>query len=259
MIPVVGVFKSRLDAERSANELRSASVPKDAINILAPGASEKQIGAIPVTDSEQPGIGKALGGVVGGAIGAAAGAELGAIAASVFIPGVGLVLAVGAAAVALLAAGGAVGGFFAGKALDEALTEGLPVDEIYVYEDALRSGRTVLFASAHDTAQAEAIRKILTGAGAESVDQARESWWLGVRADEEATYAADGLDFKADERDFRAGFEAAHRPHFRGRSYQDAEEDLKKTYPDSYAKQGFRRGYARGQFHREELVKKYKQ
>src|SRR5580693_275471 len=120
MVPVVGVFKSRLDAERAGNQLRSAGVQQEAINILAPSASDKQIQAIPVTDTEEPGMGKAVGGVVGGAVGAAAGAELAAIAATVFIPGVGPILAIGVAAVALLAAGGAVGGFFAGRALDEA-------------------------------------------------------------------------------------------------------------------------------------------
>jgi hypothetical protein len=259
MVPVVGVFKSRLDAERAGNQLRSAGVQQEAINILAPSASDKQIQAIPVTDTEEPGMGKAVGGVVGGAVGAAAGAELAAIAATVFIPGVGPILAIGVAAVALLAAGGAVGGFFAGRALDEALTDGLPVDDIYVYEAALRNGRTVLIASAHDHAQSEVIRPILTAAGAESVDAARESWWLGLRDDQEAKYRADGLDFKADEPNYRAGFEASQRPSFRGRSYQQAEGDLKKEYPDSYSNQAFRRGYASGESHREGLLNEYKQ
>ena len=259
MVPTVGVFKSRQQAENAAKALRSAGVPRDKINMLAPGASAKQIETVPVTDTEQTGMGRAMGGVVGGALGAAAGAELGAIAATILIPGFGAVIAIGAVAVALLGGGGAVGGFFVGGALDEALTEGLPVDEMYVYEDALRRGRTVLFAFAHDDAQAATARKVLDQAGAESIDAALESWWLGLRTDEEAMYVSDGLDFKADESNYRAGFEAAQQVRFRGRSYDQAKDDLQKKYPAAGATEAFRRGYARGESYRGDLIERHKQ
>lgn len=123
--------------------------------------------------AEEPGIGKALGGVVGISVGGAVGAELGAAAASLFFPGVGPVLATGIMGAALLGLGGAVGGAKLGRKLDESLTEGLPVDELYVYKDALRKGRSVLIAPAKDDRQAELARKAMEEAGADSVDSAR--------------------------------------------------------------------------------------
>jgi hypothetical protein len=259
MVPIVGVFKSREQAEIAAKALRSAGVPRDKINMLAPGASSKQIETIPVTDTEQTGMGKAMGGVVGGALGAAAGAELGAIAATILIPGFGAIIGIGAVAVALLGGGGAIGGFFLGGALDEAMTEGLPVDEMYVYEDALRRGRAVLFAFAHDDAQAATVRRVLTSSGAETVDAALESWWLGLRTDEEAMYLSDGLDFKADESNFRDGFETAQQVRFRDRSYDQAKDDLLKKHPAAGAAEAFRRGYARGQSYRRDLIARHSQ
>ncbi len=70
----------------------------------------------------------------------AAGLEFGAAAATVLIPGVGPVLAVGLAAAAILGIGGAVGGAAAGAALEKDSTTGLPADELFVYKDALRQG-----------------------------------------------------------------------------------------------------------------------
>lgn len=259
MVPVVGVFSSHDKAIEAARAAQSAGLPKDKINLLSPGASAHEIESIPVTDTEEAGMGKALGGVVGGAVGAAAGAELGAIAATILVPGFGALIAIGAVAVALLGTGGAVGGFLLGGALDENLTEGLPVDEMYVYEDALKQGKTVLFGFAHDDAQAESVREALAAAGAESIDAARESWWLGLRSDEEAAYNADGFNFTADEADFRAGFEGAQFAVNQGRSYDQAKDDLKKRYPSRYDKDAFRRGYARGQSYRLELAKAHAQ
>ena len=55
--------------------------------LLIPGATASQVAAVPITETEQPGMGKAVGGVLGGAIGMAAGMELGAAAATILIPG----------------------------------------------------------------------------------------------------------------------------------------------------------------------------
>jgi hypothetical protein len=71
MKAVVGVFKSRSDAERSAAELVPLEIPKARINILTPEVTEKEIAAIPADTGEQTGTGKAMGAVVGGAMGVA--------------------------------------------------------------------------------------------------------------------------------------------------------------------------------------------
>ena len=71
--------------------------------------SEEQVHSVPVSETEQPGVGKAIGGVVGAALGMAGGFELG-VGITALVPGVGPVLAVGLAGMALLGAGGAVAG-----------------------------------------------------------------------------------------------------------------------------------------------------
>ena len=57
--------------------------------------------------------------------------------------------------------------------------------------------------------EADAVRGALEHAGAESVDRAREMWWIGLRDAEKEKYQADGGNFEDDERYFRCGFEAA--------------------------------------------------
>src|SRR5207247_7341700 len=136
-------------------ELKAASISPEDINLLTPQASEDRVASIPVADTEQPGMGKALGGVVGGAVGAASGLSLGAAAASIFIPAVGPVLAIGLLGAALFGAGGAIGGALAGGALEGGMDEGLPVDEMFVYEDALRQGRSVVVVLAEESLRAD--------------------------------------------------------------------------------------------------------
>jgi hypothetical protein len=77
MNSVAGICRSRTDAERGAAALHSAGVPRDAINLLSPGATAKQVQSVPTTAAEPPGIGKALGVAVGGTIGVAGGFLLG--------------------------------------------------------------------------------------------------------------------------------------------------------------------------------------
>jgi hypothetical protein len=80
------------------------------------------------------------------------------------------VLAIGILGAAIFGAAGATGGALIGKALEEELSEGLPVDEIYVYEDALRQGRSVVAVLVEEEEQAQAARTILIENGAESID-----------------------------------------------------------------------------------------
>src|SRR6202050_4113274 len=138
MKSVVGIFGERLEAERGAKMLDAAGIARSRIAVLTPQSTEQEIAAVPTMDAEQPGMGVALGATVGGAVGLASGVTLGALA-SVLIPGVGPILAIGFAAGAL----GFVGGGALGGKLDNSLSDGLPQEELYVYEDALRQGRSV--------------------------------------------------------------------------------------------------------------------
>lgn len=246
MKTVVGIFTSQREAERAVDLLRAAGIAESCINLLTPCADAQDLDAVPTTQTEQPGMGKALGGVVGGAAGLAAGSHLGSVVATSLIPGVGPVIAIGIASAALLGIGGAVGGAVAGGAVENSLATGLPEDELFVYEDALRKGRSVVFVLTDDEAWAEGARDALAQAGAESLDAARRQWWIGLRGAEEEAYRTQGGDFQQDETEYRCGFEAALHKTTRDKSYQEATSYLRDRYPQLYQKESFRRGYERG-------------
>src|SRR5207244_3221106 len=144
---VVGIFSSSSDAERAAARLAEIGVPPSGIRQLTTNTSERQIHSIiPIAETEQPGMGKAIGGLLGFVVAAAiAIAVIGALrgGSGQFSPAVLL-------GAAVLGACGAVAGAFAGGALENRMSTGLPKDEIYLYEDALRAGRSVVFAFAAD-------------------------------------------------------------------------------------------------------------
>ena len=255
MQTVVGIFTSQVAAERAAERLCSLALTREQINFLIPGASQAQLEQVPTTETEQPGMGRALGGVVGGAIGA--GGLMSTAVISTLIPGLGPITAIGVVSLGLAGLlGGALAGVAVGGALENALSNGLPKDELYVYEDALRQGRTVLIVLTEDATQAEAARVTLAQAGAESLDAARDTWWVGLRDAEAETYTAQGWDFTQDEDMYRRGFEAALRADVAGKSYTDVVGYLQAHYPDVYSSEAFHRGYARGQAYYEEFMAK---
>lgn len=247
MKTIVGILTSRSSAELAVERLRRIGINTENINLLAPGAARGQLDEIPTTETEQPGMGSAMGGVVGGALGAAGGMGVGAAIATLLVPGAGAVFAIGVAGAALLGAGGAVGGAAAGEALEDSMARGLPIDELFVYEDALRQGRSVVIVFATDDDQADKARATLFATGAESVDAARENWWVGLRDHEKANYSETNQDFEARETSYRLGFETALHPSFRGRSYSEAIDSLRAKQPREYVEDSFRRGYERGQ------------
>jgi hypothetical protein len=237
MPTVAGVFRLRERAKQAAVDLRESGLRS--VNLLIPGAISSQVDGVSTSETEQPGMGRAVGGVVGGAVGMAAGMELGAAAATILIPGVGPVLAVGLAAAAILGVGGAVGGAVAGAALEKDSTTGLPADELFVYKDALKQGRSVIFVEARDEDEAEKARAVFAHAGAESIDAAREEWWIGLRSAEKEHYHALGGHFESAEEDYRRGFETALR------------ESNGEANATPAGNEAFRCGYERGiEYHR---------
>jgi hypothetical protein len=245
MEAVVGIFTSYAAAERAGERLRAIGIPPDRLNYLTPGASTAEVEAVPTTETESPGVAKVLGGVIGGATGVSTG-MLGLAVASAIIPGIGPVTAIGIAAAALLGLGGAVAGAAVGDTLEEQLSTGLPKDELFVYQAALREGRTVLIALVDDETTAEAAREALRAAGAESIDAARERWWIGLRDAEAETYSAQGGDFSRDELTYRRGFEAALHSATAGKPYGEVVDYLRVRYADIYQETAFRHGYERG-------------
>ena len=145
MTPIVGVFQTRTDAEGCSATLVANEIGKSKIHLLTPNVSKEELASVPTIHAEEPGIGKALGAVVGGAMGLAGGgfARLPRLSwpfcrvwerwSHWVFPGAGLLTALGAFG------GGAVGG-----ALENSVFKGLPDEELFVYRDALRMGRSVL-------------------------------------------------------------------------------------------------------------------
>jgi len=82
MESIVGIFNSFADAKRASAILRTLGIPDNRITALSPHTTEAELEAqIPTTETEQPGMGAALGGTVGAALGTAGGLEAGAAAA----------------------------------------------------------------------------------------------------------------------------------------------------------------------------------
>lgn len=177
MKTVVGIFSSSPAADRAAGNLVNAGVPPENIRQLTPGSSEREIhSAIPTAETEQPGMGKAVGAVVGFVVG---------VTAAFGVPAVlqGAIGALQQTSLILAAVGGVVGaaiGVLAGGALEARLSTGLPKDEIYFYEEALRRGRCIVFVFASNNRQEEIARRTLDRAGADSLDAADESWRVGL-------------------------------------------------------------------------------
>jgi hypothetical protein len=243
MNTVVGVFQSRSVAERACADLAPLGIPERRVSVLTPQMTERELAAIPKIEAEQPGMGKALGAAVGGAVGLAGGMGVAEVALSSLVaPGIGPVLGIGLLSGALLAAVGAV----TGGAIENYMAQGLPGDELLVYEDALRRGRSVVVVTPENNEQEKITRGVLEAAGAETIDRAREMWWLGLRDAEQERYPADGGKFEDDERYFRAGFEAALHSKNRGKSYQESHKDLGDAEPRLHESGPFRRGYERG-------------
>ena len=105
MKTLVGIFDTQTDAAAAYRDLRSLNLRAENIIVLTPGASLRELDAVPTEEGEQPGMGKAIGGVIGGAMGLAGGIAV----ATLLLPAVGPVLALGLGAGSLGLGGAAAG------------------------------------------------------------------------------------------------------------------------------------------------------
>ena len=71
-----------------------------------------------------------------------------------------------------------------------------------------------------------AVREALAAAGAETIDAAREQWWIGLRGAEQEGYTYTDGEFSEVEPYYRKGFEAAQAPGVRGKSFAEAQDFL---------------------------------
>jgi hypothetical protein len=258
MEAISGVFKTREDAERAVKEVRAAGIPADKVTLLTPGTTDKidqELQSVPVDASEQTGMGKTFGAVLGGAAGLGGGSLLIAL-----VPGVGPITAIGLLGAAILGAAGATIGASAGGKLENSMSRGLPEDEIFVYEDALRKGRSVVITLSDSAGTTALLRDLLKAEGAETIDAARDQWWVGLRSAEESHYAATGRKFAEDEKFYRLGFEAALHARTRCKEFDQVSaemsatlEDVQRQYPNANVEESFTRGYQRGREYYQQL------
>jgi hypothetical protein len=143
---------------------------------------------------------------------------------------------------ALLGLVGAAAGSAVGDTVEEELGEGIPHEDVFVYEDALRHGNSIVIASVDDD-QAYGARGVLRDTGAEDVETLREHWWSEVREDERANYQG---DWDQDEPSYRRGYLAALHPRRRGKAYSEVEDDLRTAYAGATLDRPFQAGYERG-------------
>jgi anti-sigma B factor antagonist len=139
METTIGVFASRDEAEGAVKELLEREVPEESIVFLTRSESEAKT------------IAKELGTFVGGFIGGAAGVTTGVVAATLLLPGIGTVFALGIGAAALLTGAGA--GASAGSSLGSG-THGTEApkptavedcaEDITFFREVLKEGRSLI-------------------------------------------------------------------------------------------------------------------
>ncbi len=138
METAIGVFASRDNAEGAVKELRECSVPEESIVFLTRSESDAKTMA------------KEFGAYVGGFVGGAAGMTTGVVAATLLLPGIGAVFALGFGAAALLGVAGAgAGSTISSAAIDDAdapqpTTDGKAPEEAAFFREVLKEGRSLI-------------------------------------------------------------------------------------------------------------------
>ena len=235
MKSVAGIFTSGGAAERAVRRLLSSGIPQDHVTLITPGTDVRRLASVPVDEGEAPGTGAAIGAVTGAATGAGVGLPIGA-AVSVKVPGIGPIIAFGLLGAALFGAGGAA----IGNALENTLTQGVPRDDLFVMEDALRGGQSVVIAFVDDEATALRARAALRAEGALDLETVRDRWWSSLPEAERGRFEP------VEEHVYRCGFEAAQ--------WCDNRENVRPLHGDLVDQPAFQRGFERGYDYRHTLA-----
>lgn len=176
MDTVVGIFRSRAQAEAAIPDLLKSGVPESSIVHLTGSQAREQVESVRTTDAEAPGMGKAMGTYLGAVSGVGTGLSIGSAVASLMVPGVGPIMAAGLGAAALLGIGGAAAGASLGEASETALGEGVPRDDVFFYRDLLKQGSSLIIVNDDSPEKTKLVRSVLDQHGAEDTDAARRRW-----------------------------------------------------------------------------------
>lgn len=214
------IFSADDSYELAVRTLTSLGVPNREINVLMPDTTVEGIKTAHVED------------------------------VAVFVRGVGRVIASGDRAKALIKAAGRRREH--GDPPGEGAVQGLPLDDFFVLEDALRRREKAVFVSVPERHQWEKIEAALDECGGKDVHRAREEWWSGIGGKEEQAIAT-GEPHDVDDYLFRVGFEAALHPSRRKLTFEEARGGLSSAHPEAVDVESFRQGYSRGRAHQEAL------
>src|SRR5208282_2182436 len=138
METAIGVFASRDHAEQAVRELREQGVPEESMIFLTR------------SENEAKAIAKQFGAYVGGFVGGAAGMTTGVVAASLLLPGVGTVFALGFGAAALIGLAGAGAGSKVGSAAAHDASAPQPTaadksaEDVAFFREVLKEGRSLI-------------------------------------------------------------------------------------------------------------------
>ncbi len=138
METAIGVFASRDSAEEGVKELLQRGVPESSLVFLTRSESEAKT------------IGKQLGAFAGGFAGGAAGMTAGVAAATLLLPGIGAVFALGFGAAALLGLAGAGAGASTGAAIaheskaPQPSTDPKSAEDAAFFREVLKEGRSLV-------------------------------------------------------------------------------------------------------------------
>ncbi len=138
METAIGVFASRDSAENGVKELLQRGVPESSLVFLTRSENEAKT------------IGKQLGAFAGGFAGGAAGMTAGVAAATLLLPGIGAVFALGFGAAALLGLAGAGAGATTGAAIaqesgaPQPTTDAKSAEDAAFFREVLKEGRSLV-------------------------------------------------------------------------------------------------------------------
>ncbi|MGA8153630.1 MAG: STAS domain-containing protein [Terriglobales bacterium] len=138
METAIGVFSSRDHAEEAVKELQQRGVPEGSIVYLTR------------SENEAKSIAKEFGAYVGGFVGGAAGMTTGVVAATLLLPGIGTVFALGFGAAALLGLAGSEAGSRMGSAAADDASAPVPTptedcaEDVAFFREVLKEGRSLI-------------------------------------------------------------------------------------------------------------------
>jgi hypothetical protein len=167
-IAVFGICNSRLQAERSVDDLLAAGFSNDDISVLLPDNESSKDFAHEKSTKAPEGVtaGVTTGGAIGGTLGLLAG--IGMLA----IPGVGPFIAAGPimGALAGLGVGGAVGGL-----IGALVGMGIPEYEAKRYEGRIKDGGVLLSVHCDTSGEIDRAKDLLKHTGAQDISSSGEA------------------------------------------------------------------------------------